>query len=84
MLLKTLKKYKTVDVYVCNGDIISSDVPIVGYNLITTSDNFPVTTEDKLLQEGEFVVDGNNYITIVSGAVESLTEEKFNQKYGIN
>lgn len=81
---KELKEYRTVDVFVMNGDIVCSDVPIKGYNKITTTDGFPITTENNLLKEGEFVVDGGNYVTIVGGAIESLVEENFNKIYGIN
>lgn len=81
---RELGGYKTVGIYVLNGDIICSDVPIPGYKLITACDRYPITTESKLLGEGEFVIDGDQYITIVSGAVVSLTQEEFNKIYGIN
>lgn len=81
---RELGGYKTVDIYVLNGDIICSDVSIHGYKLVTTCDKYPVSTENKLLSEGEFIIDGDQYITIVSGAVVSLTQEEFDKIYGIN
>lgn len=84
LIKKELKEYRTVDVYIMNGDIVCSDVPLEGYSKITTTDGFPITSEDNLLKEGEFIVDGGNYVTIVGGAIESLVEKDFNKIYGIN
>ncbi len=81
---RELGGYKTVDIYVLNGDIICSAIPIPGYKLVTTCDRYPISTENKLLSEEEFVIDGDQYITIVSGAVVSLTQEEFDKIYGIN